>query len=263
MTLGDLPDALKLSAAAGWNQTLADWGLLIALEPERCLALEVDGKLAAAATLVCYETRLAWLGMVLTHPDYRRRGYARSLVSRALELADAGGIETVKLDATEEGIGLYLSLGFEREQPIERWRGTGQKAARPVLDCDGDLKGIAELDRDAFPADRSRLLRLLMARDECFTASGGYLLQRPGSRASYLGPCVARTPVAAERLIRRCLSQTNKPFFWDLLPENPGAVRLATNLGFHPDRRLTRMSRGKTLRDSSANVYAIAGFELG
>jgi GNAT superfamily N-acetyltransferase len=108
LTSRDLPSLTALSATAGWNQTGADWMLLLRLNPEGCLGIECNGHIVATTTLVCYEDRLAWLGMVLTQPEFRNRGFARSLVARALELAEAGKkIRTVKLDATDEGRPIY------------------------------------------------------------------------------------------------------------------------------------------------------------
>jgi hypothetical protein len=47
-----LPAALELSEQAGWNQTADDWHMLIDLAPEGCLAIEVEGDLAATTTLL-------------------------------------------------------------------------------------------------------------------------------------------------------------------------------------------------------------------
>src|SRR5215472_11367337 len=96
----DIPAAAQLSAQAGWNQTEEDWRTLLELGPEGCLAIEVDGHLAATTTLLCYGRRLAWIGMVLTKAEFQRRGFAKRLFREALKQADAMGIATIKLDAT-------------------------------------------------------------------------------------------------------------------------------------------------------------------
>src|SRR5215475_4100524 len=121
LTTADIPAAVELSTGAGWNQTAADWLALLNDSPEGCLGIECDGRLAATTTVVCYEKRLAWIGMVLTHPDYRRRGFARKLVSEAIGIAHDRGVYTVKLDATDLGRPLYKELGFSDEQKVERW----------------------------------------------------------------------------------------------------------------------------------------------
>jgi GNAT superfamily N-acetyltransferase len=241
LTEADVPAALELSTAAGWNQTAEDWRRIIALEPEACFGIDAEGRLVATATLMCYGTDLAWVGMVLTHQDYQRRGYARELVVAALAVAGARGVRSVKLDATDQGRPLYASLGFEDEQPVERWH-RDPRDFRPV-----------PLDRVAFGADRSRLLTVL-----------GSGLQRPGTRARYLGPVVAPDAESARALINHTLSSAPADaWFWDLLPLNQEAVALATEFGFPPVRRLLRMVRGERLRGDDTMVYAIAGFEFG
>ena len=99
----------------------ADWERMITLEPLGCFGIEQDDRIVATTTLLTYGRDLAWVGMVSTHAEYQRRGYARQLVTAALELASAREIRSVKLDATDQGRPLYASLGFTDEQPIERW----------------------------------------------------------------------------------------------------------------------------------------------
>src|SRR4051812_1766828 len=103
----DVSAALALSMQAGWNQTADDWRMLLELAPQGCLAIEVEGELAATTTLLCYGSRLAWVGMVLTKKEFQGRGFARRLLSEVLKMADQLNIETVKLDATDQGRPLY------------------------------------------------------------------------------------------------------------------------------------------------------------
>jgi GNAT superfamily N-acetyltransferase len=120
----DVAQAFALSQAVGWNQTAADWRLAIEMNPAGCFAMDVDGAVMATTTSIRYGTELGWVGMVLTHPQYRGRGFADALVRRALDhLSD---VETIKLDATEMGAPLYRRLGFEDECVIERWIGQGR-----------------------------------------------------------------------------------------------------------------------------------------
>src|ERR1700722_19494284 len=124
----DVPQARALSQSAGWNQTPEDWALAIEMNPVGCFAMELEGALVATTTTIRYGTDLAWIGMVLTHPEYRGRGFARALMQQVLEhLSD---VETIKLDATEMGAPLYRQYGFVGECAIERWRGQG--CAAPV-----------------------------------------------------------------------------------------------------------------------------------
>jgi GNAT superfamily N-acetyltransferase len=256
----DVPAAFRMSGAAGWNQTVEDWLRLLALEPEGCFGIESDGQLVATNTLLCYGQDLAWLGMVLTHPQYRRRGYAQRLLGAALDLAEGRGIRSVKLDATELGRCLYLKFGFEDEQPIERW----MREPGP-LNAVGSALAIgvpdARLDCAAFGIDRLRFLAML---GEAACLDDAFVMQRSGSLARYLGPCVARTASSAEYAIRATIaSHAEETWFWDLLPKQAQAVRIAHSLGFKPVRHLMRMRRGVPVSGEDGLVYATGGFEAG
>lgn len=255
LTSEDVPGAMDLSRAAGWNQTPEDWARMIALEPRGCFCVQCDGRIVATATLLCFGTDLAWIGMVLTHADYKRRGFARALMCAALDESRARGVRTVKLDATDQGYPLYAALGFVDEQPIERWRCDYPNMAEDLTPA---RVWDRVLDREAFGADRWRFVESL---GPAFGDESGYVMTREGTRAQYLGPCVARDAAGAARLVRSVL----KPgaWFWDLLPNHVAALSLAVSLGFQPVRHLVRMRLGPPIETRDDLVYAIAGFEAG
>jgi GNAT superfamily N-acetyltransferase len=259
----DVPAAFELSAEAGWNQTEDDWRLLLALAPEGCFAIEADGRVAATTTLVCYQRRLAWIGMVLTRLEYRRHGLARRLLTKVLTHADHIGMETIKLDATEQGRPLYEKFGFHAEQKIERWSRPGGNVAELPAAVRSWEPAWLELDLPAFGADRSRLLEMLAQRNKPATISRSYLFTRAGGMTAYAGPCVGENSETVRKLIEQRLQNTNCGWSWDLFPSNQGAVALARHFGFSPQRQLRRMVRGKPLRQDENAMFAIAGFELG
>ena len=260
----DLDGALRLTRAAGWNQLAADWERLLFLEPEGCFVLECDGQIAASTTVLCYGNDLAWVGMVLTAPEFRRRGFAESLIVHALEFAESRKIANLKLDATDSGIELYRKYGFVNECEIERWRrNPGPIEPAGVSPYSPD----AVYDRMNFGADRTRLLKELAKLGAASILEEGYAMGRPGFLAAYFGPCVAKSGAVARRLLHWFLADNAaQPVFWDLFPANKEAVRIAEEFGFSPVRRLTRMvlsHAGAHRIPTSADVFAIGGFELG
>ena len=269
LTANDIPAAFELSTLAGWNQTGNDWQLLLDLSTDGCFAIEASGRVVATASLLCYENCLGWIGMVLTHPEYRHRGFAKRLFARALDRADSLGIKTLKLDATDQGQPLYESCGFKVEQSVERWfrspsEMTKQSDERDKSRAHDERADWHHLDMAVFGADRSNLLATLRCRGKCFTNSDAYLLARPGRIAAYLGPCIATNRDAARDVLVQAINDSNTSgFFWDLLPSNQEAITLASELGFARQRRLARMFRGEQLRGQDELIYAIAGFELG
>ncbi len=184
-TIADIPDALRLCRSAGWNQLEQDWVRLLEYEPEGCFAAEVDGRLVGTVTTTCYGSELAWIGMMLVDPDFRRRGIATSLMNRSLEYLTHRGIRCIKLDATPEGSHVYERLGFRTEWTMRRWMREGtanedtesedtdsgnaaeqrQGTTKRGLDRSIDpaiLEPYFEMDRRAFGVDRGTwLLRLL------------------------------------------------------------------------------------------------------
>ena len=221
--------------------------------------------LASTAGAVCYGNRLAWVGMVLTLPEFRGRGFARRLMEHMLHYLDHRGIGCIKLDATEMGRDLYRKLGFAEECAIERWaRAPGQT---PVSHLSSFLLDGA-LDREVFGAERWELLQQLSRLDAVSIPKAGYAMGRPGRLAAYFGPCIAPSPEAARSLLDWYLARHgSEPICWDLLPDNQEAPRLAHALGFQRSRQLVRMVR---VRDSTAlihsktpSIYGIAGFEYG
>ena len=266
----DIVEAVELSAAAGWNQTPADWRMLLDLAPESCFGIEADGCLASTATLLPLGSELAWLGMVLTRRDYQHQGFAKRLVAQALETAERMGIGTIGLDATGQGQPIYAAAGFVAGPAIERWSAnlTAEPATSSQTPGPDWQDRIAALDRRAFGADRGELLRALRGNSQRIEVTEqGYALARSGRQANYLGPCVAKTPAAARELIGSCLSgqigHQIEHWVWDLFPGNSATAELAASFGFQPVRHLVRMYRGKPPQSELGLIHAAAGFELG
>lgn len=242
VTHADLADLMHLSTTVNWNQTEADWLRLLELEPEGCFGMEQEDRVVASATVITYGRTLAWIGMVLTLPEARGRGHATRLMQECLDYCDRRGVAAIKLDATDLGRPVYEKFGFQEEYVVERWKGT-----LPALDK-VDFPIDLELDRQAFGADRSALLKL--------TGSS-----RAGRVAAYVGPVVARSKdQARERIL---YAGASGPAYWDLPMPNENAVALAGELGFEPFRKLWRMRRGAPMEERPDLVYALAGFEVG
>jgi hypothetical protein len=166
------------------------------------------------------------------------------------------------------GVPLYESLGFREEGRIERWfrpKGTapgGQSSA-------GRFAPDAALDREAFGADRSRLLNVLAGVESASVAGSGFAMGRSGSRAAYFGPCVARSAGAARELLTWFLHRhEQEDVYWDILAVNTDAVEIAREFGFECRRELVRMALADVknhspLQNRDSLVFATAGFEFG
>ncbi|MDQ3257836.1 MAG: GNAT family N-acetyltransferase [Acidobacteriota bacterium] len=271
----DVPAAMRLKNLARWNQTEDDWRRLLTLEPLGCLAATIGGRVVATTTTTAYGRDLAWVGMVLVDPDYRRRGIATRLMRAALEYLRKEKVATVKLDATSDGRQVYESLGFEVELLIERWSGVARAAASSnCTNLDASiLPEVFALDRRAFGADRSELIELL-ARDATIALSvsngrngqlNGYALARRGTAAAYVGPVVASDAATATALLDGVLNQlVGEQVYVDVNTAFETGTRELTVRGFVKQRDLIRMRYGEqSSAGTSASVFAIAGPEVG
>jgi len=244
----DLAFCDEVRGIAGWNQTLTDWRRFISLNPDGCFLLECDGEPAGTATTTCYEGGLAWIGMVLVHPDFRRRGLGSALLNHAIEyLRDERGIRCIKLDATPEGRPLYEKLGFIPEWSLERWFGKGG-GGTVDLPQDRLSEEALKLDREVFQADRSTLLASLEKGSSGIRTrkSGAFGLWREGMRSNYLGPVTVADTDEGTTLARELIqSAPAGDLTWDFPSENEAAVNLAKELGFESVRLMTRMYLGE------------------
>ena len=117
-------------------------------------------------------------------------------------------MDWIKLDATELGVPLYESLGFREEGRIERW--VRPKGTPPGCTLRRRFAPDFALDRQAFGADRSGLLKVLAGIESASVAGEGFAMGRSGSIAAYFGPCVARSASAARDLAAWFLIGTRK-----------------------------------------------------
>jgi GNAT superfamily N-acetyltransferase len=271
----DLPFADSLRAIAGWNQTLGDWRRFLEMEPEGCVLAEWNGSPVGTATTLRYASEVAWIGMVLVHPEHRRRGIGRALLNHCIAWLQDRRVRCIKLDATPAGKQVYDGLGFKSEWTLVRWEHAGLQVAKPA-DARlrpwraSDLRFIASLDAAAFGVSREKLVEALASQSRLVleTAPGriaGYGFIRPGSRATYLGPIVAASDEVGLQLVQALLANTTgERVFWDIPDANTAAVDWARQHGFIQQRILTRMYLGEnTAPGNPRQQFALAGPEVG
>jgi GNAT superfamily N-acetyltransferase len=252
MTLEDIPVAMRLKDAAGWNQTAADWARFLSASPEGCFVMECHGNVIGTSATIAYDGRFSWIGMLIVDELYRGKGIGTALLERAIHFLDSQKIPTIKLDATPHGKPLYEKLGFMSEYGIERWMLTRTAIENAAEIVPVSIEDVLRIDLNVFGANRSELLRSLAQEAPHLTLIDqqegeitGYSFGRLGSRADHMGPWVARDEGAAERLLNSFLLRSSRELiFVDCLRLNPWAVPLVKSRGFEFSRPLTRMFRG-------------------
>jgi GNAT superfamily N-acetyltransferase len=130
LSASDLEGATRLSSAAGWNQRLEDWRLLVSLAPAASFAAVSEERIVATVIGIDYG-RFSWIAMMLVDPDWRGRGIGRRLLNAAMEVVPAD--RPIRLDATPMGRPLSQSCGFEDEVLLTRHRSEAAPRASPPV----------------------------------------------------------------------------------------------------------------------------------
>jgi len=274
----DLAFADSLRALAGWNQTPHDWRRFLALEPNGCFLADWNGVRVGTATTTVYGSPLAWIGMVLVHPDHRRCGIGRALLERCIGYLRERGVGCIKLDATPAGRKVYDGLGFQEEWTLTRWQRPDSPwrsiaPAAEIIDArEADPLEIERLDVVAFGVSRRELVRrladvsrraLVLKSKEGRVVAHGML--REGASALYLGPVVGASSDAGLPVVEQLLnSSSGRKVIWDIPDANTAVVAWAKQHGFIEERTLTRMYLGENRAAGVPGMQlAIAGPELG
>jgi len=287
MTEADLEDGLRLSRASGWNQTIEDWRLLLALGPGLFRVAVEEGRAVASGGAVRYGDALAWISMILVDPARRGHGIGTRIfddvLDRTAALVRTGGLRVVGLDATPAGHGIYLQQGFQDAGGIVRMReGSGLESCpvgestiqdltptvRPL--SAEDLAAVLAFDREAFGADRGAVLRWAFASAPDLAWVGreagttAYCFGRHGDHSDQVGPVVTEDPALARDLVRACLSRPrSRPLIVDARTETSWLAALA-GMGFREQRPFTRMYRGDARPPARPTLeQAVLGPEFG
>lgn len=282
-----LPELMRLSIAAHWNQNEDDWRYMLAAGHGWGLVLP-DATLAASIMALPYGP-FAWISMVLVLPEQRRRGHASRLLDRAIGSLRAAGQLPV-LDATPAGHAVYRGLGFCEAWSFMRWQqaaGSGSnrslaassdQVAQPAQGWSlarltpSDWPEVLASDARHFGARREPLLRALAGRlpEAAWVARQhgdgrllGWLLGRPGRVATQLGPLFAESDDIAVALLDRALSTLDGTVFVDAPQRHAGFGEALRARGFVEQRPFTRMALAAGAPGEPEPMRLLAGPELG
>lgn len=278
MTPDDIDAGLRLCRAAHWNQLRRDWEMFLARSPEGCLVACVNGEVVGTAATIRYDNRFSWIGMVLVDPAQRGQGTGTRLLLDALAVLKDEA--SVRLDATPAGERIYRNFGFREEYWLVRMQAAvdaassaglmaGPQVRRATPD---DLHSIAQLDCEAFGADRAFLLEWLFEGAPEYAwicteggAVRGYLFGRHGFNFEHLGPLVARTPAVAQALLKAPLAQlSGRNVILDAPKSAAAWLESLRLLGFAEQRPFIRMYKGSLDYPGVPGLqYAMLGPEFG
>jgi GNAT superfamily N-acetyltransferase len=261
------------AAEEEWNPGLGDTACFHPTDPAGFFLGRRDGQPVSAVSVVNYSEEFAFLGYYLVDPDHRRSGLGMATWREAVPHA---GSRTIGLDAVPAQEETYRRSGFTPDYRTSRYAGRPSSADAPsdsvVPAGEQHLDGIAEFDRQCFPAPRRAFLeRWLTAPGHqayVFVDDGevsGFGVIRPARDGRRIGPLFAADAPAAEALFDALTAHLgpDEEVYLDIPESHDAAVHLATSAGLEPRSHTVRMYRGAPPVTRSEHVFAVTSLELG
>jgi hypothetical protein len=90
---------------------------LIRMKPCSFFLGQIDSLPVSTAFLLSLD-RIGGLYFIVTHPDYRKRGYGSLITAEAIKQGISDGLLGFVLHATDSGLPIYKNLGFVESDPI-------------------------------------------------------------------------------------------------------------------------------------------------
>lgn len=213
-----LEGALKLSQEFSWPYRIEDWEFAARFGDG--VALERDGEVLGTALWWCYGDNYATTGMIIVTAKVQGEGLGSRLFKAVIEETQG---RTTLLNATEDGLPLYLRRGFTPWGKVMQYQAVLESA--PQVEPRGDirsatkadLKAIQDFDERAIGMPRKELVEglfdagdaLVLTRD---SEIAGYAISRRFGRGYVVGPVAANNMEDAKSLILHHLAKLGGQF---------------------------------------------------
>ena len=248
----DFHSMIRLTDEENWGFGTRDLKRMMALEPRGCLVATIRRRPIGLTTTIAYGRDLGWIGNVVVNQKDRGAGIGTRLVQSAVSHLLRMHVKRIGLNSYQENEAMYKRLGFKITGGF-----ASLSMAHGVEDSTERIgkipfREILRLDKRAFRADRSRLLRRFHREfPKCWTWISnnsrvfGYSLVKQYQDSSEIGPliCEEMNQENVAMLLRSSIALATK---WPLeipVPEpNSIVMKVAESLGFRVERKGVVMS---------------------
>ncbi len=243
----DFPSIIELTNEEEWGFGTSDLRRMKALQPKGCFVATVSGIPVGLTTTAAYGRRVGWIGNVVVSKQHRGAGIGSSLVQSGIRHLLRMRVRKIGLFAYPENEAMYKRLEFETTGNFDRLSASHGTVDSTEVIGRVPFHHILDLDKRAFGADRSRLLRRLYHEFPKYWAwvtnsakVSGYVLVKQYQDSSEIGPliCEHMNQEDVGKLLRSSISLTDK---WPLemaVPESRlKVVEAAARLGFRVERK--------------------------
>jgi ribosomal protein S18 acetylase RimI-like enzyme len=266
----DFHSILGLTAEEHWGFGTRDLKRMKILQPGGCLVARKGDEPIGFTMAISYGRNLGWIGNVVVSKKHRGTGIAGSLVQHAVKFLLQRRVKRIGLFSYPENEAMYKRLGFETTNVFVTLsvRDSKQNFTRTIERI--PFGRILRLDKRAFGADRSRLLRQLhrefperWAWIVDHARVFGYSVVKQYEDSSEVGPlvCEQMNKESIGALLRSSIARTEKwPLEMSVPVSSPTVAETAESLGFRPEKKGVVMSYARLERAVIGPAIGALGF---
>jgi ribosomal protein S18 acetylase RimI-like enzyme len=251
----DIPFGIRLSDQEKWGITRNDLRRILRLNPRGSFVAYEGARRLGMATTTSYGKKVAWIGNVIVDQRYRGKHIGQRLVEHAIASLKKSEINHIAIYCYNQHVEFYDNLGFIRDGKFLRMRRRGSEVHYPgsphYLEDKLAFDRLLLIDRQAFGADRSKLIELLRREANIQfmgfsrgTESAAYLIIKTFPKDSEYGPWVGVKANKDEliAMLRAALVKTgSNPIEVSCLRNNTPALDLLRAHGFRTVMEGSRM----------------------
>jgi Acetyltransferase (GNAT) domain len=272
MTRDEVGLALGWAASEGWNPGLHDAEAFLAADPQGFFVFKVDGQPVATLSAVRYGEGFGFLGLYITAPDKRGRGYGLG-VWRAGRAHLAGRV--VGLDAVLEQEKTYARDGFVADHRTTRYilasTNSLPPAHRLMVDArELPLETLAAYDRHLFPSTRSTFLAAWITMPDALSLAVmegdqvlGWGVRRSCIEGHKVGPLFADDSDIANDLFCALATGVAGPLYLDIPDPNAAGGAFAARHDMTPVFSTVRMYDGPPPALDLQRIFGVTTLEVG
>jgi ribosomal protein S18 acetylase RimI-like enzyme len=248
------------------------------LNPQGCfIAYDGNTRLGLTTTTI-YGRELAWIGNVIVDRNHRGKHVGRGLVEHAVSFLKKSSTRHIALYCYKEHKEFYENLGFVKDKSFIRLRrkAEGVKHLKNQVEFHRppSLNRVIAADKKAFGADRSKLIRAVLAEKAGWyldssrgILSASYLMVKEYADDCELGPWICIDPSRDDprEMIGRALAIIEPvPVEVSCLRENQIALQTLKTNDFRTVREGYRMFfEEKAQIGNDSSQYALGFLDKG
>ena len=272
----EIETVVSWAAEEGWNPGMNDAEVFWYTDPNGYYGVKKDNELVGSGSIVSYNGDYGFMGFFIMKPEHRSQGVGTELwqlrKERLQQRLKKGA--TIGMDGVVEMQDFYAKGGFKLAYRDVRMEMKGEEYTISPNIRDLHERDVSEvLLYDArcfgFPRERFTLNWISQEHAKCYMYSKdhalqGYAVIRKAVKGYKIGPLFADNIVAAEELLKACLTHAEgDQVFLDIPMKNEEALKLSKLYNMAECFECGRMYLGEEPDIPIEKIFGVTTFELG